>query len=188
MDAALLGRRFAQRQRDVDGLGGRRASRAADFRISRRAVSAWVTLSLARLIVAPCALAFVGRHLAERRQQRGDRALLAERRDAHGLERGFVAGRGDLGEDFGFELGEIGHGDDHLLGARAQSGTQGRPHPRSADDPVTPWARMMVGGYRMLRFRGHDDRSCEKLRRFELTPQARPWPFRRSPGTPPARG
>src|SRR5229473_6345965 len=34
----------------------RRASRAADFRISRRAVSACVTLSLARLIAAPWVL------------------------------------------------------------------------------------------------------------------------------------
>ena len=33
-----------------------RASSAADFRTSRRAASAWVTLSLARLIAAPCVL------------------------------------------------------------------------------------------------------------------------------------
>src|SRR5438034_3971175 len=33
-----------------------RASSAADFRMSRRAESAWVTLSLARLIAAPCVL------------------------------------------------------------------------------------------------------------------------------------
>ncbi len=33
-----------------------RASSAADFRMSRRAVSACVTLSLARLIAAPCVL------------------------------------------------------------------------------------------------------------------------------------
>ena len=33
-----------------------RASRAADFRMSRRAESAWVTASLARLIAAPCVL------------------------------------------------------------------------------------------------------------------------------------
>src|ERR1700720_2892359 len=33
-----------------------RASSAADFRMSRRALSAWLTLSLARLIAAPCVL------------------------------------------------------------------------------------------------------------------------------------
>ena len=59
-------------------------------------------------------LALVRRHLAERRQQRRDRALLAERRDAHGFERGFIAGGGDLCEDFLFECCEVGHGDGHL--------------------------------------------------------------------------
>ena len=71
--------------------------------MSRRAVSASLTLSLARLIAAP-RLALVRRHLAERREQRRDRTLPAERGDAHGFERGFVAGRGDLAEDFDFEL------------------------------------------------------------------------------------
>ncbi len=35
--------------------------------------------------------------------------LLAERGDAHGFERGFVAGGGDRVEDVGFELGDVGH-------------------------------------------------------------------------------
>ena len=39
-------------------------------------------------------LALVRRHLAEGREQRGDRALLAERCDADGFERGLVAGGG----------------------------------------------------------------------------------------------
>jgi hypothetical protein len=65
-------------------------------------------------------LAFVGRHLAERCQQRGNRTLLAERRDAHGLKGRFVARGGDQAEDLRFEFCKVGHGDGHLLGARAQ--------------------------------------------------------------------
>ena len=76
-----------------------RASSAADFRMSRRAVSACVTLSLARLIAAPCVLRSSGDILPSVDEQRGDRALLAERCDAHGFEGGFVAGGGDIGED-----------------------------------------------------------------------------------------
>ena len=87
-----------------------RASSAADFRISRRAASACVTLSLARLIAAPCVLRSSGDILPRVAEQRRDRALLAERRDAHGFEGGFVTRSGDLAEDFGFELSEVGHG------------------------------------------------------------------------------
>ena len=88
-----------------------RASSAADFRMSRRAVKRLRDLVLGEVDRRALRLALVRRHLAERREQRGDRALLAERCDAHGFEGGFVAGGGDLGEDFGFELSEVGHGD-----------------------------------------------------------------------------
>ena len=54
--------------------------------------------------------ALVGRELAERREQRGDRALLAERADANGLERRLVARGLDRGERLVLEGGEIGHG------------------------------------------------------------------------------
>ena len=54
--------------------------------------------------------ALVGRQLAERRQQRRNRALLAERRDAHRFERGLVARALDRGERFVLQGGEIGHG------------------------------------------------------------------------------
>ena len=40
-------------------------------------------------------LALVGGHLAERRQERGDRALLAKGANAHVFERGFISGGGD---------------------------------------------------------------------------------------------
>ena len=53
--------------------------------------------------------ALVGRELAKRRQQRRDRALLAQRRDAHRLERGFVACGFDRGERLVLHGDEIGH-------------------------------------------------------------------------------
>ena len=81
-----------------------RASSAADFRMSRRAESAWRDLVLGEIDRGALRLALVRRHLAEGREQRGDRALLAERCDAHGFEGGFVAGGGDIGENLGFEL------------------------------------------------------------------------------------
>src|ERR1700746_2983416 len=44
-------------------------------------------------------LALFRRHLSERGQKCRDRALLAERGDPHGVERGFVAGGCDLAQD-----------------------------------------------------------------------------------------
>src|SRR5260370_42132672 len=62
---------------------------------------------------------------------------MAQRCDAHGFKRGFVAGGGDVGDDLGFEASEIGHGDGHLMGARSWSNT--RPSSSApADDPVAP--------------------------------------------------
>ena len=114
MDAAGFGRRFAQRQRDVDGLGGKP-------RIERRRLQDVAArgerlrdLVLGEVDRRALRLAFVRRHLAERREQRGDRALLAERCDAHGFEGGFVAGGGDLGEDVRIRVGEVGHGESLL--------------------------------------------------------------------------
>ena len=48
-------------------------------------------------------------------EQRGDRALFAERGNAHGFEGGFIAGGGDIAKDGLFKRHEIGHGDGHLL-------------------------------------------------------------------------
>ena len=87
-----------------------RASSAADFSTSRRAASASRDLVLGEVDRRALRLAFVRRHLAERREQRRDRALLAERCDAHRFEGGFVAGGGDLVEDGLFERCEVGHG------------------------------------------------------------------------------
>ena len=96
-----LGRRLAHRQRDVDGLGGEpRVERGVARARRLRAASAAVTRSFRPLIAGPCALRSSGVMRAERLQQRRDRAALAERGDAHGLERRLVRGGGDGGEQF----------------------------------------------------------------------------------------
>ena len=109
MDAADLGRRFAHRQRDVDALGvePRRERRALE-RVAARGERG-VDAILQPVDQRALALALVGRQRAERFQERGDRAVLAERRHPHGFERGFVAGGRDRGEDFLFELRSVGH-------------------------------------------------------------------------------
>ena len=101
---------LAQRQRDVDGLGGEPGIERRRFQDVAARGQRLRDLVLGEVDRGALRLALVRRHLAERGEQRGDRALLAERRDAHGFERGFVAGGGDLGEDFGFECSEVGHG------------------------------------------------------------------------------
>ena len=55
-------------------------------------------------------LALLGGHAPEGREQGRDRALLAERRDAHGLERRLALGGADLGQHAPFEVGFVDHG------------------------------------------------------------------------------
>ena len=110
MNAALLGGGLAQRQRDVDGLGGQpRVERCGFQDVAARGQRLGDGI-LGEIDRRTLGLAFVRRHLAERREQRGDRALLAERCDAHRFDGGFVAGGGDVGENLGFEGSEVGHG------------------------------------------------------------------------------
>ena len=70
----------------------RRASSAASFSAARRSASAACDAVAQAVDERALLLALVRRHGAERLQQRGDGALLAERGDAHGFERGFVGG------------------------------------------------------------------------------------------------
>jgi hypothetical protein len=75
----------------------------------------------------PLSLALLRRQRAQRLQQRRDRAALAECRHAHRLERGFVAGGGDLGEDLLFKLRGVGHRD--ASGMNGKIGVGGRRRP-----------------------------------------------------------
>ena len=116
----------------------RRASSAADFRMSRRAVERLRDLVLGEVDRRTLRLALVRRHLAERRQQCGDRALLAERGDAHRFEGGLVAGCSDIGENGLFECCKVGHGGGHLRGSARGSPATKPSSSAKADDPVTP--------------------------------------------------
>ena len=102
MDPALFGDGLARRQRDVDGLGGKPRVERRGFQDVAARGQRLRDVVLGEVDRRTLRLALVRRHLAEGRQQRGDRAFLAERGDAHGLEGGFVARGGDLAEDFGF--------------------------------------------------------------------------------------
>ena len=109
MNAALLGQRIAQRQRDIDGLGGEaRVERGVLENVAARGERLRHCI-LGKVDLRAFGLALVRRHLAERCEQRRDRALLAERCDAHRFQRGFVGSGGDSGEDLGLKIFEIGH-------------------------------------------------------------------------------
>ena len=109
MHAADFRRRLAHRQRDVDGLGVEprieRGVAERGFAFRNRGVD----LVLEAVDRRPLHLALVRRHRAERLQQRGDRAALAERRDAHDFQRRFVLGGGDGGEQVRFQLRGVSH-------------------------------------------------------------------------------
>jgi hypothetical protein len=100
MDAAGFRGRLAQRQRDVDGLGGKPGIERRRLEDVAAGGERLGDLVLGEIDRSALRLALVRRHLAERREQARDRALLAERCDAHGFEGCFIAGGGDLAEDF----------------------------------------------------------------------------------------
>ena len=145
MNAARFGGRVAQRQRDVDGLGGEAGVERRRFQDVAARGQRLRDLVLGEVDRRTLRLALVRRHLAERREQRGDRALLAERGDAHRFERGLVAGGGDLGEDGLFECCEVGHGQS-LLPEAAGCGRSGaetsskKPSFQATDRALNPIA------------------------------------------------
>ncbi len=94
MDRAL--RRRAGRERDVQPLGAQPLveRRVGQRRLARR--DGGVDLVLQRVEGGAGGLALVGRHAAELAHHQRDLALLAQRRDAHRLDRRLVGGVGDL--------------------------------------------------------------------------------------------
>ena len=110
MDAAGLRRRIAQRQRDVEGLGGEPGVEGRGLQNLAAGRERLVHRVLGAVDRRALGLALVRRHLAEGGQQCRDRALLAKRRHPHGFQRGFVGGGRDVGKDLGLERVEIGHG------------------------------------------------------------------------------
>ena len=109
MDAPTRFRRLTHRQGDVDPL-----RREAGFegglceRLAPRGDGALHPVTQA-VDERTALLALLRRHAAKGLQQVGDRALLAERSDAHGVEGGLVGCAPDLSEQIAFEGFEIGH-------------------------------------------------------------------------------
>ena len=108
MDAPILQRPGAHRQRDVGLLGGEAGRERAALQIGLAAFQRVADARLEAVDGLPEGLALVSRAACPARHQLRDAALLAERGDAHALDRGEVAGGGDLGDERAFERGEIG--------------------------------------------------------------------------------
>ena len=109
MDAAALGRRGAHRQRDIDGLAGQALVNRRILQIGLAGGDRGGNIGLQRVDRSTARLALFRRHGAERLQELGDRALLAERVDAHGFDRRFVTGSGHFGQQIVFQCFQIGH-------------------------------------------------------------------------------
>ena len=119
MDAAHIGRIVEHRQGDVDGLAGealrqRGALERLAPRRDRRADRLLEAVDQRALF-----LALLRRHPAQRRQQRRDRALLAQRRHPHGFERRLVGGHLDHAHQLAFECDNVGHGSSQAAGSKA---------------------------------------------------------------------
>ena len=141
MDPALLGQGLAYRQRDVDGLGRKPRVERGRFQDIAARGERLRDIVLGEVDRRSLRLALVRRHLAEGCEQHRDRALLAERSDADGFEGGFVAGCGDLSEDFLFKRCEVGHGFRLYLQRAAGCGRAGGK--TSSKKPLT-WPRRSV--------------------------------------------
>src|SRR5690606_18171715 len=113
MDAAARGGRRRQGQGDVDGFRLEARVESCRLEIAAPGFNETGNLGLEPVDGGTGALALFRRHGAERGKERGNAALLAEGSDAHGIERGFVAGGGNGGGKLGAEAGDLvleGHG------------------------------------------------------------------------------
>jgi hypothetical protein len=110
MDAALIRRRLAHRQRDVDGLGVEaRVERGVLERVAARGERRRDFI-LEPVDQRPLHAALARRYRAKRLEQRGDRAVAAERGDTHGFQRRLVGRGRDVGLDLLLEASDVGHG------------------------------------------------------------------------------
>ena len=109
MDAAGLDAGQRDGQGDVERLALelRLEGRALEHRAPRR--ERLRDLILQRIDGRALRLALVRRELAERREQRGDRSLLAERSDARRLERAFIRRAFNRGQRLPFKGGKVRH-------------------------------------------------------------------------------
>jgi hypothetical protein len=127
VDAAALGRRLAHGQRHVDLFGGQPRLDGGIAQLRLAGGDRIGDAGLQPVDGRACRLALFRAHRTERLQPFRDRALLAERRHAHRLDRGLVAGRLDLGHQRGLECLQIAHLFGHL--SRVLSANKEKPAP-----------------------------------------------------------
>src|SRR5258705_13507042 len=141
-----------------------RASRLADFSRSRRAVSAWLTLSLARLIAAPLVLRSSGDILPSVANSAEIPPFLpsgATRRASSAVSSPAAAIWPRISDSSSARsvMATVTFGSALAVQQEASSSAK-------ADDPVTAGIKMVVGGYWMPRFRGASHRSCQTSQRL----------------------
>ena len=107
MDAALGGGRGPERQGDVEALGFEPGGERGGGEGRALLLDGAGDPGLEAVDQRAGALALVGRHGAERRQEGRDRALLAQGGDADRLERSRVGGRGDGGGKLGAQARNV---------------------------------------------------------------------------------
>ena len=127
MDAAPFGGRLAHRQRHIHLLGGEPCLDGGVAQIGLAGGDGICDAGLQAVDGRPCRLAFLRAHRSQRLQPLRDRALLAERRHAHRLDRGLVAGRFDLGHQRGLECFQVAHLFGHFC--RVLSANKEKPAP-----------------------------------------------------------
>ena len=109
MHATPRSRALAQRKSKVEPLGREphleRRIGERTLALIQRGLSSVAQVVDERTFLAP----LLGGHGTERLQQLRNRALLAERLDAHRLQRRLIGSSADRGQEIAFERGEVGH-------------------------------------------------------------------------------
>ena len=108
VDAPVLQRPGAHGQRHVGLLAGEAGRERAALQLGLAAFQRLADARLEAVDRLPEGLALVARQGAQRRHQLRDAPLLAERGDAHALDRREIGGSRDLGGERALEGGEIG--------------------------------------------------------------------------------
>ena len=113
MDAAALGRRLAHGQCNVDRLGDEAGGHGRVLQLGLALAERLGDPVLQAVDRRTLRLPLLGSHGAQRLQKLRDGTLLAERGDAHGLDRLLVVGGGDLGQQRALQNFKISSGGVH---------------------------------------------------------------------------
>ena len=109
VDAAEIERAFAHGQRDIDRLGGEPGVEGPFGQPFLALCDRGLHAVAERVEGLAGDLALLRLHLAQRGEQPGDDAGLAQRCDAHSLQRRLIGSAGDTRHDVGLDGGGFGH-------------------------------------------------------------------------------